>query len=386
MNPLKKRSRKMRKVYLDNGATTRVDERVAKAMLPYFTKYYGNASSIHQFGSKVEEDLKKARETIAKEINAEADEIIFTSGGTESDNLAIKGIVEGKKGKIITSKIEHPAVLETCKYLEKKGYEVKYLDVDREGFVKLKDLEKEIDKNTLIVSIMHANNEIGVIQDIAKIGEICRKKKVVFHTDAVQSFKKIKIDVKKMNLDLVSLSAHKINGPKGIGALYVREGLGLKPLFHGGHQEFGLRVGTENIAGIIGFAEAVKLQMDVEKIKKLRDKLIGGILKKIPNTKLNGSREKRICNNANISFENVEGESILMHLDFKGIAVSTGSACMAKDLKPSHVLTAMGLNMKECHGSIRFSLDKFSTEEDVNYLLDVLPDIIKKLREISPLK
>jgi cysteine desulfurase len=381
----------MNKIYLDHAATTQVDERVLEVMKPYFTEKFGNASSLHQYGQEAKIALDRSREIIAKKINAEPEEIIFTSGGTESDNLAIKGVAYAnrKKGNhIITSKIEHPAVLNTCKYLEKQGFKLTYLDVDKEGFIDLKQLEKSIGKNTILISIMYANNEIGVIQNIGKIGEICRKHKILFHSDAVQSFTKIPIDVKKISIDLLSFSAHKIHGPKGVGALFVKKGVGIEALNHGGGHEFGLRSGTENVSGIVGFAKAVELVTEdqIEHMQKLRDKLIEGILKKIPDTQLNGPRgDKRLCNNVNIAFNFIEGEGLLMHLDMKGIAVSTGSACSSKELKASHVLTAIDLRPDIAHGSIRFSMGRENTEEEIDYTIESLIEIVQKLRNISPL-
>ena len=375
-------------VYLDNGATTKVDKEVILAMEPYFNEKYGNASSLHEFGRDAKEALEKSREIIAKKINANKDEIIFTGSGSESNNLALKGLAFLNKNKnhIITSKIEHPSVLEVCKYLEKNGYKIDYINVDKNGFIDFKELENKINNKTLLVSIMHANNEIGVIQDIEKIGKICREKNIIFHSDCVQSFCKEEIDVKNMNIDLMSLSAHKIHGPKGIGALYVRKGLKLEKLIHGGHHEFNLRAGTENIAGIIGFVKASTLinKEDTERMKVLRDKLINELLK-IENTQLNGSREKRLCNNVNIAFNFIEGESLLLHLDSKNIAVSTGSACASQSLEPSHVLLAIGLKHEIAHGAIRFTLSKYTTEKEINYTIKNVNDIVKNLRMISPL-
>ncbi len=372
------------KVYLDNGATTMVDVNVAKVVQHYMTNDYGNAGSIHQFGESAKDALEKARNTIAKSLNANATEIIFTSGGTESDNIAIRGVLKatGKK-HIITSRFEHHAVLKTCEALEKKGYKVTYLGIDKEGFVNLKHLEDAITKDTALVSIIHANNEVGTIQDLKKIGEICRNHDTYFHTDAVQSYTKVPIDTKKIKVDLISLSAHKIHGPKGIGALYVRKGIKIKNIFDGGEQEFGLRPGTENVAGAVGFAKAVELAK-TGNMEWLRDRLIDGILKEIPDTFLNGSRGNRLCNNANITFKYVEGEAIVLHLSAKGIAVSTGSACTSHSLKPSHVLTAMGLKPEDAHGSIRFTLSRFTTPVEISYTIKALKEVITNLRRISP--
>ena len=378
----------MKTIYLDNAATTAVDERVLKAMMPYFSEKYGNASSLHQKGQEAKMALEEAREIIAKSINAKPDEIIFTSGGTESNNLAIKGLAFSypEKKHIIISKIEHDCVLNACKFLESKGYKINYLNVDKEGFIDLKELEKLITHDTLIVSIIHGNNEIGTIQDLSSIGKLCREKKVFFHTDACQSYTKTFIDVNKQNLDLVTLNAHKIHGPKGVGALYLRTGIKVVPIAHGGGHEKNRRSGTENIPGIVGFATAVRIanKSDVEKMRKLRDKLIAG-LEKISGSKLNGARgEKRLVNNINFLFENVEGEAVGGYLDAEGIASSTGSACSSKSLEPSHVLLAIGLKPEQAHGSLRLSLSKFNTEEEINLVLEKLPKIIEKLRKISP--
>ena len=378
------------KVYLDHGATTPVDKEVVKAMLPYFTKDFGNASSLHQFGQKAKEALENSREIIAKKLNAEPKEIVFTGSGSESDNLAIKGIAYANKDKgnhIITSKIEHPAILETCKALEKEGFGVTYLDVDEEGFISLEELKKSITNKTILVSIMHANNEIGTIEPIEEIGKICKEKKVYFHTDAVQSFTKVPIDVKKMNVDLISLSSHKIHGPKGVGALFIKNGTKIQKMTHGGHHENDKRAGTENIPGIVGFTKAAELANEeyTSHMTKLRDALIKE-LEKIPNSQLNGPRgNKRLCNNANLSFHFIEGESALLRLDMKGIAVSTGSACSSQSLTPSHVLTAIGLKPEIAHGSLRFTLGRENTEKEIDYVLKVLPKVVEELREISPL-
>jgi len=376
------------KVYLDNGATTRVAKEAAKTMQEYMTEKYGNASSLHSFGEEANEALEKARTIIAKKLNAETDEIIFTSGGTESDNLAIKGIAYSTNKKhIITTRIEHPAVLKTCETLQQQGYKTTYLKVDREGFVNLKELEEAITDDTAMVSIIHANNEIGTIQDIEKIGEICKKKNVLFHTDAVQSFTKVPIDVKKINVDLISISSHKIHGPKGIGALYVRKGTKIKKQMDGGPHEKNMRAGTENVSGAVGFGKAVELvnEKDLKKIMKLRDKLTDKILKEIPETMLNGAKTKRLCNNANVTFKKIEGESLLLLLNEKGIAVSTGSACSSKSLEPSHVLLAIGLKHEDAHGSIRFTLSRYTTEKEVEYTIKAVKEAVKKLRGISPL-
>jgi cysteine desulfurase len=380
----------MSETYLDNSATTMVDEKVIKAMLPYMSEKYGNASSMHSLGVEARSAVNEARKSIAKSINADPNEIIFTSGGTESDNMAIKGVAFALKEKgnhIITCKTEHKAVLNTCKWLETQGFSTTYLPVDREGFVSPKELEAAITSKTILVSIIHGNNEVGTIQDLASLGEICHKHGVYFHTDACQSYTKTLIDVKKQNLDLVSLNAHKLNGPKGVGVLYIKRGTKITPLFHGGGHEFNLRSGTENVPGIVGFAEAVKIGSDkknVERMTKLRDRLIESVLK-IEGSMLNGPRGvKRLCNNANFSFPGIEGESIGGYLDQKNIASSTGSACSEASLEPSYVLKAIGLTDVEANGSLRLTLSRFTTEEDIDRALNELPGIISKLRKMSP--
>ena len=383
----------MRRIYLDHAATTPIDARALKAMRPYFSEKYGNAGSLHYFGNEAKKAMEKARAEIAHAINAEPDEIIFTSGGTESDNLALQEIAYPNKSRgnhIITSVFEHHAVLHTCKFLEKDGFKVTYLDVDSRGFISPKELESAITGRTILVSVMHANNEIGTIQPIAEIGKICRERGIYFHTDAVQTVGKIPIDVKKMNIDLLSSSAHKFYGPKGVGFLYVRKGTSIHPLMHGGGQENGLRSGTENVAGIVGMAEALKIsirEMGKENAceLKLRNKLIKGCLK-ISDSWLNGSLANRLAGNANLGFDFVEGESIVIMLDERGIAASTGSACSTKSLEPSHVLRAIGLPHVKCHGSLRLTLGRSTTARDIDYLLKVLPGIIKKLRAMSPLR
>lgn len=383
----------MKRIYMDNAATTKVDDEVLKEMVPYFTEKYGNASSVHFVGREAKNALEKSRKIIAKSIGAKPFEIYFTSGGTEANNHALKGLFfwnkESNTGKnhIITTKIEHDCILNTCNWLEQEGAKITYLDVDAEGFVDLKQLEESITDKTIVVSIIHGNNEIGTIQDLEAIGKICRKKGVLFHTDACQSYTKTFLNVKKQNLDLVTLNAHKIHGPKGVGALYIREGVKIIPLLHGGGHERKIRSGTENVSGIVGFAKAVEIanKKNVEKMTILRDKIIDGILK-IPNTKLNGSREKRLCNNINISFNNIEGESIGGYLENEGICTSTGSACASHSLETSHVLKAIGLTLIQANSSIRISISKYTTEEEVNYLLEKLPKIVEKLRRMSPIK
>ncbi len=373
-------------IYLDNAATTQMDEKVVKAMLPYFTKEYGNASSKHALGAKARKAVESSRKTISARIGAKLSEVIFTSGGTEGNNLALKGAFfarNPKKNHIITTKIEHDSVLNPCKWLENQGAKVTYLNVNREGFVDLKDIEKAITPKTFLVSIIHGNNEIGAIQDIKAIGELCKRKGILFHTDACQSFTKVPIDVNKMNIDLMTLNAHKIHGPKGVGALYVREGIKLTLLLHGGGQEKGLRGGTENVPGIVGFAKAVQLmnQKDIDSMKKLRDKLINGLLT-IKDVKLNGSFENRLCNNVNVSFKGIDGETLLTYLENEGIYASAGSACLANTSEKSHVLRAIGLSEKEIESSLRITLSKYNTEREIVFFLDKVKEIVKKLRNV----
>jgi len=381
----------MKQVYLDNAATTRVAPEVLKAMKPYFTDKYGNASSSHSKGKQAKQALEKARTTIADSIGAKPNEIVFTSGGTEANNFAIKSVAFNNKNKgnhIITTRIEHDSVLNTCKWLETKGFKVTYLGVDKKGFVNPKDLEKAITKKTILASIIHGNNEIGTIQDLKKLGAICKKHNLYFHTDACQSYTKTSLNVNKQNLDLVTLNAHKIHGPKGVGALYIRKGVNIKAWQHGGGHEKNMRSGTENIHGIVGFAKAARLGMKKKHMKhmtRLREKLISGVLK-IPDVELNGPRgNKRLCNNTNFYFKRIEGEAIGGYLDLKGIASSTGSACAAHTLEPSHVLQAIGRSKAEANGSIRLSLGRYNTEEEIDYVLKMLPGIVKKLRIMSPL-
>lgn len=376
---------------MDHAATTPVRKEAIKAMLPFMGRKFGNASSLHSFGAEARKAIEDSRKTIAKMINAEPDEIIFTSGGTESDNLAIKGIAYtniSKGNHIITTKIEHDAVLNSCKWLEKQGFKITYLNVDSEGAIDLNELENSINDKTILVSIMHANNEIGTIQPMEDIGKICREKNIPFHTDAVQTFCKEETDVKKMNLSLLSASSHKICGPKGVGFLYIKKGIRIQPLQHGGGHESGLRSGTENVPGIIGMAKSAELahkEMKSEnaRLKKLRDRLIIGLLK-IKDSRLNGSWKKRLSNNVNISFRAVEGESLILSLDKEGIAASTGSACSSRSLEPSHVLLALGLKPIDAHGSLRLTLGKSNTEKEADYALKVIPKIIERLRKMSP--
>jgi cysteine desulfurase len=375
-------------IYLDHSATTPMRREVLDAMMPYFYEKFGNPSSLHTYGLEARRAIEEARETAARAIGADATDIIFTSGGTESDNMALRGLL--KKGShVITSSIEHPAILETCKSIEKEGHEVTYVPVNRDGIVNPADVEAAIKENTGLISIMHANNEIGSIQPISEIGKIANEHDVCLHTDAVQSVGKIPVDVDNLNADMLSISSHKIYGPKGVGCLYVRKGTELRPLLFGGGHEKGLRSGTENVSGIIGFGEAMKLIIedfsDNTRIKKLRDKLIDTVLNTIEYVQLNGGREKRLPNNANFSFNFIEGESLVLSLNAKGIAGSTGSACSSKKLEPSHVLLAIGLDPVDAHGSLRLTLGRGNTEDDINYVLEVLPDVVQRLRLMSPL-
>lgn len=381
------------KIYLDNAATTPVRDEVLETMMPYFKKFYGNASSIYDIGKESKKAIEKAREQVAKALGAETEEIYFTAGGSESDNMALKGTAEAlveKGNHIITTKIEHHAILHTCEYLEKRGYEVTYLPVDEFGKISLEDLKAAIKPTTILISIMFANNEIGTIQPIKEIGAIAREKGIYFHTDAVQAVGHVKINVKEMNIDMLSLSGHKLCAPKGVGALYIRRGLRVDPFIHGGAQEKQRRAGTENIAGIVGLGKAVELadkelHETIEKLTALRDKLIRGILETIPYSKLNGHPTDRLPGNCNISFEFIEGESMLLLLDHFGIAASSGSACTSGSLDPSHVLLAIGLPHEKAHGSLRLTLGHFNTEAEVDEVLEVLPKIVEKLRAMSPL-
>ena len=384
----------MKTTYMDYSATTYVKPEVLDAMMPFFTEKFGNPSSFYGISRETKMAIDNARAQVAKAINCDPNEVYFTGGGSEADNWAIKGIATAhmKKGNhIITTKIEHHAVLHTCEFLEKFDFEVTYLDVNEEGFVDLKQSEEAITDKTILVSIMFANNEIGTIQPIKEIGALCREKKVLFHTDAVQAVGSVPVDVKEMNIDLLSLAGHKLYGPKGIGALYIRRGIRIDNLIHGGGQERGRRAGTENIPGVVGLGKAIELATEnIEenraRLTVLRDKLIDGILERIPYARLNGPRgDKRLPGNSNISFEFIEGESILLSLDFEGICASSGSACTSGSLDPSHVLLAIGLPHEKAHGSLRTTLGAASTEEDVEKLLNELPPIIERLRNMSPL-
>ncbi len=383
-----------KKIYLDYAATTPVDPRVAKAMLPYFTEKFGNTMSLHSFGQEARGALEESREVVADLIKAKPNEIIFTSSATESNNLALKGIAFANKNKgrhIIISSIEHPCVMESAKWLETQGFKITRLPVDKYGLVDPNNVKKAIKKDTILVSVIHASNELGTIQLIEKIGKICREKKVYFHTDAAQSFGKIPMDVNKMNIDLLTASSHKMYGPKGAALLFIREGTKIEPLIHGGGQESGLRSSTVNLPAIVGFVEAAKIcrkemEKESQRLIKLRDKLIKGILKKIPDSHLNGHPEKRLPNNANFWFNSVEGESIIIQLDLLGVAASTGSACSSAKLEPSHVLLAIGLKHQQAHSSLRLSLGRWTKEKDINFVLKILPEIIERLRKISGIK
>ncbi|NLW16568.1 MAG: cysteine desulfurase NifS [Firmicutes bacterium] len=382
----------MRSVYLDHAATTPVHPEVIAAMLPYFNPTFGNASSVHGFGRQGRMAIDNARDTLAKALGAQANEIYFTSGGTESDNIALRGVAAAMADKgrhIITTSIEHHAILDTCAHLAKQGFEITYLPVDADGLVDPEDVKAAIRPDTILISIGHANNEMGAIQPLAEIGAIAKEHGVYLHTDAVQSFGTLPIDVNELQVDLLSLSGHKIYGPKGIGALYVRRGTRVRPIMFGGGQERKLRPGTENVAGIVGLAKAVELAMAereerVKEMTRLRDKLIDGLLA-VPHVTLNGHREKRLPGNVNISVKYVEGESLILSLDLRGIAVSSGSACTSGSLEPSHVLIAMGLDHLQAHGSLRLTLGRDTTDEDIDYVLEVFPEVVERLRSMSPL-
>jgi cysteine desulfurase len=382
-----------KKVYLDYSATTPTKKEVLDAMIPYFTEEFGNPSSIHQFGRSNKNVITQARETLAQTIGAKTEELYFTAGGTEADNWAIIGVAEANKHKgnhIITSKIEHHGILHTCEYLQKHGYEVTYLDVDEYGMIDLDQLKAAIKDTTTLITIMFVNNEIGTVQPIKEIGEIAREKGIYFHTDAVQALGNVKIDVDALNIDLMSMSSHKIYGPKGIGALYIKKGVRISNFVHGGAQERKRRAGTENVPGIVGFAKAAELadanlENHIEKLTTLRDRLINGIQEKIPYIKLNGHPEKRHPGNVNFCFEFIEGESLLLSLDMVGIAGSSGSACTSGSLDPSHVLMAIGLPHEIAHGSLRLTIGDYTTEEDVDYTIENLATIVDRLRQMSPL-
>lgn len=380
-------------IYLDNAATTRTAPEVVNAMLPYFTEHYGNPSSIYSLGADSKKAVTEAREKIARCLGVESNEIYFTAGGSEADNWAIKAVADayGEKGKhIITSKIEHHAVLHTCQYLEKHGFEVTYVDVDEQGILNLEMLKKSIRPDTILISVMAANNEIGTIQPLKEIGAIAKENGILFHTDAVQAFGQIPIEVEECGIDMLSVSAHKLNGPKGIGFLYIRKGVKIRSFVHGGAQERSRRAGTENVPGIVGFGVAAEraFKMMEEKSRKeteLRDYLIERIEKEIPYCRLNGDRTKRLPNNVNFSFEFIEGESMLIMLDMKGICASSGSACTSGSLDPSHVLLAIGLPHEKAHGSLRMTLSEENTKEEMDFVVENIKEIVKRLRDMSPL-
>jgi cysteine desulfurase len=378
----------MKRIYMDHAATTKTDPAVAKAMCACMASTPGNPSSLHGFGQEAKNVVEESRAIVSKLINAQPDSIIFTSGGTESDNMALKGILN-KGDHLITSAIEHHAVLHTAQYLEKQGVQVTYIKPDRYGMISPADVKAAMKPNTKLVSIMHANNEIGTIEPVEEIGRICRKGKVIFHTDAVQTFGKLPIDVEKMDIDMLSASGHKLYGPKGVGFLYVRSGVKLNPLIHGGGQEKGRRSGTENVEGIAGFAKAAEISarnMDSEskRLKKLSNRLCKKVLK-ISGSTLNGHPTKRLAGINNFRFSGIEGESLVIHLDMQGVAASTGSACSSKSLEPSHVLTSIGIKHADAHGSLRLSLGRENTSAEVDYVARVLPGIVENLRMISPL-
>jgi cysteine desulfurase len=381
----------MNTIYFDNNATTKVAEEVAEEMKPFFCQLYGNPSSMHTFGGQIARRITRARQQVAGLLGCDPSEIIFTSGGTESNNTAIKGMLAAApdKHKIITTRVEHLAVLAVCRELENHGYTIVELGVDRQGQLDLSQLEEQIDDDTALVSIMYANNETGTIFPIDKIAQLVISRNVVFHTDAVQAVGKLPLNMAKSNIDLLSLSGHKLHGPKGIGALYIRKGTRISPFMLGGHHEAGRRAGTENVPGIIGLGKACELaanylQEENNRVKYLRDKLENSILEKCPDSMLNGDKQNRLPNTTNISFEYIEGEAILLRLDKYGICASSGSACTSGSLEPSHVLRAMGVPFTAAHGSIRFSLSRYNTEEEIDYTIEKMPEIINNLRQLSP--
>jgi len=383
----------MKRIYLDYAATTPTHPDVVKAMLPYFTEAFGNPSSIYSYGQEAKGAIEEARVKVAGLISARGEEIVFTSGGTEADNFAIKGVAfanERKGNHIITSPIEHHAVTETCSFLKRRGFRITYLPVDGYGMVDPDDVRKAITDKTILISVMRANNEMGTIEPIAEIARIAREAGVYFHTDAVQAVGHIPVDVNELGVDLLSMSAHKLYGPKGVGALYIRKGTKLTPFMHGGEQERRRRASTENVPGIVGFGKAAELarqemSKEAERLTSLRDRLVKGLLERIDHTHLNGHPIIRLPNNVNVSVDFVEGESMLLTLDLEGICASTGSACSSSSLEPSHMLLAIGLSHEQAHGSLRFSLGKWTTEEDIERVLDVLPGVVAKLRAMSPL-
>ncbi len=383
----------MKRIYLDYAATTPTSPEVVKVMLPYFTEAFGNPSSLYSYGQEAKGSIEEARVKVAELIGARSEELVFTSGGTEADNFAIKGVAfanESRGNHIITSSVEHHAVIETCKFLERRGFKVTYLSVDGNGLVDPDDVRKAIADKTILISVMHANNEMGTIEPIAEIGKIAREAGVYFHTDAVQTVGHIPVNVNELRVDLLSMSAHKFYGPNGVGALYIRKGTKLISCMHGGEQERRRRASTENVPGIVGFGKATELTQqeiseEAERLTCLRGRLVKGLLERIDHTRLNGHPIMRLPNNVNVSVDYVEGESMILNLDLEGICASTGSACSSSSLEPSHVLLAMGLSHELAHGSLRFSLGKWTTEEEIERVLDVLPRIVAKLRAMSPL-
>jgi len=382
----------MRRIYLDYAATTPVDPEVVKAMSSFFTDTFGNPSATYSYGQEAKEAIEEARVKVSELIGAEVDEIVFTSGGTESDNFALVGVAYANQARgnhIITTPVEHHAVTETCKYLEERGFRITYVPVDEHGLVDPSDVKKAIMDDTILISVMHASNEVGTIEPIAEIGKIAKEREIYFHTDAVQTVGHLPVDVDELGADLLSLSAHKFYGPKGIGALYIRRGIEIAPFTHGGEQERRRRAGTENVPGIVGLGRAIELARqemgnETDRLTSLRDKLITGILEGIDHTRLNGHPSMRLPNNVNISFGSLEGESIVLNLDLEGICASTGSACSSASLEPSHVLTAMGLSSERVYGSVRLSLGKWTSEEMIERVIEVLPVIVQKLRAVSP--
>lgn len=380
-------------IYMDHAATTPMKSEVLEEMIPYFSDKFGNPSSVYSIARESRSAIDKARERVANALGADTDEIYFTGGGSESDNWALKGIAYANKDRgnhIITTKIEHHAILHACEYLEKNGFSVTYLPVDSDGLISMDDLKNAITDKTILVSIMFANNEIGTIQPVSDIGKLCREKGIYFHTDAVQAVGNVPINVKEMNIDLLSLSGHKFYGPKGVGVLYIKKGVKIHSFVHGGGQEKRRRAGTENVPGIVGIGKAIEISQQnlnehIKKLSSLRNKLINGLMEKIPYTKLNGHPEKRLPGNINVCFRFIEGESLLLMLDQVGVCASSGSACSSGSLDPSHVLLAIGLSHEIAHGSLRLTLGDATTEQDVDYILDVLPGIVNKLRDMSPL-
>ena len=383
----------MKRIYLDYAATTPTHPEVVKAMLPYFTDAFGNPSSLYSYGQEAKGAIEEARSKVANLIGAQNEEIVFTSGGTEADNFALKGVAyanESKGNHIVTSSIEHHAVIEACKFLERRGYSVTYLPVDEYGLVEPDDVKKAITAKTILISVIHASNEVGTIEPVAEISRIAREAGIYFHTDAVQAVGHIPVNVNELGVDLLSMSAHKLYGSKGVGALYIRKGTKLSPFMHGGGQEKERRASTENVPGIVGFGKAVEIAQhdmseEATRLARLRDQLIKGLVERIDHTRLNGHPQKRLPNNVNVSVDFVEGESMILNLDLEGICASTGSACSSSSLEPSHVLLALGLSHEQAHGSLRFSLGKWTIEEEIERVLGVLPGIVAKLRAMSPL-